>query len=619
MSLNPAGEPAGIAASMPACSSSPAAKQASFLFVWAIWGLMLTGALFFVWKYGLSLPYCDDWVVFPALTGHQSIPAFLWEQHNAHRCLLGKAVLLSLYKLSGFDLRAGIVFLVFGWAGLALAMIVVARAERGWTSFTDAFFPLALLHWGHAMNLIWNWQVMYVAQLILVSALLVIMVRNHSRTKAGTTIAAGVCLALLPLTGAVGLLYVPALALWLSFVGLLYYRSPGRSNTRNSILILGLVVVTILLAAGSLIGYQDPSAEWDPPHLGVRAALKTSVEFLSLSLGPPTVDLWPWSGWGVLGMLSLTTAALVLIWFTRPGERFRALGLLLFMGGLLTLALGLGWGRARGSDSNGFTLHYTPLAVPLLCWLYFVWGLVNEAIARFVQTGLFMLACVLLPLNMQKGIEIGRELKRNIEILERDLQAGMPSFIIAERHADYQLGPGYGLPWPLDQRQAARQSMIECLQMLHDAGVKPFSQMRDMPAFQKISMSLAPTALHQMKHEAGINYGLGNDSYVSFAQKEGQFVYAIRLRYSYGTTASGQSPRILVKTNKRNDFINLELGPPSYQEENAAEERSETCLVWVNDTISELRIHPDVKPCIFKISEIVFLVPQTQQQAAVDP
>src|SRR5262249_42594497 len=157
--------------------------------------------------------------------------------------------------------------------------------------------------------------------------------------------------------------------------------------------------------------------------------------------------------------------------------------LLLFMGGLLTLALGLGWGRARGSDSNGFTLHYTPLAVPLLCWLYFAWGLVNEAIARFVQMGLLVLACVLLPLNMQKGTQIGRELKGNIEILGRDLEAGMPPSIIAERHADYQFAPGYGLPWPLDQRQAVYQTMIKWLQMLQGAGVKPFSQMRNMPAF----------------------------------------------------------------------------------------------------------------------------------------
>jgi hypothetical protein len=580
---------------------------------------MLIGVLFFTSQYGLDLPYCDDWVVFPALTGYQSIPTFLWEQHNAHRCILGKVVLLSLYKLSGLDLRAGIPFLVVGWAGLAFAMIVVARAVRGWTSLTDAFFPLALMHWGHAMNLIWNWQVMYVAQLILVGALLVIMVRNHSRMKAGTAIAAGICVALLPLTGPVGILYVPALAVWLGYVGLLYYRSPGRMNTRNSILILTLVGITILLAGACLIGYQDPSAESGSPHLGVHAALKTSVELLSLSLGPPAVDFWPWSAWGVLGLMSLTAAALALIWVTRPEERFRAFSLLVFLGGLLTLALGLGWGRARGSDTNGFTLHYTPLAVPLLCWSYFAWGLASEAISRFVQMSLFMLTCVLLPLNMQKGIEIARDLKVNIQILERDLQAGMPASIIAERHTDFQFGPGYGLPWPPDQRQAARQSMIDCLQMLHDAGVKPFTQIRALPALQEISIPVAPTRLNHVRYEEGITYGLGDESYLSFAQADGQFVYAIRFSYSYRKTAGGHSPRILVKTNRGKGLLALDLGPPCYQEETAAQETPESCLVWVNDTIRQLRVYPDVKPCVFKISEIVFLVPQTEKGAALDP
>src|SRR5262249_14115729 len=159
---------------------------------------------------------------------------------------------------------------------------------------------LALLHWGHAMNLIWNWQVMYIAQLILVSAVLLIMIGNQSRRKAGAAIGVGICLALLPLTGAIGLLYLPALALWLSCVGLLHYQSPGSSNTRKSILVFALVVIAVVFGASSLVGYQDPSAEWDPPHPGVRAALRTSVEFLSLSLGPATVDLWPLSGWGVL-------------------------------------------------------------------------------------------------------------------------------------------------------------------------------------------------------------------------------------------------------------------------------------------------------------------------------
>jgi hypothetical protein len=31
---------------------------------------------------------------------------------------------------------------------------------------------------------------------------------------------------------------------------------------------------------------------------------------------------------------------------------------------------------------------------------------------------------------------------------------------------------------------------------------------------------------------------------------------------------------------------------------------------WVNDRIRELRIYPDFRPCVFRMSEFVLLVPE---------
>jgi len=181
---------------------------------------MLVFALAFVRTYGSNVPLWDEWWgIVPVLTGQEPITArWLWSLHNSHRIPLPRLLVLLFHTLSGYDFRAGMFFNVMAVAAMAGAMMLAVKSIRGWTSYSDAFFPLVLLHWGHWANFLWGWQVVFVCSTILVSTLLCIIACSGSQLTRGAIILAGICLIPLPLCGANGLVLVPAFALW--FLGI---------------------------------------------------------------------------------------------------------------------------------------------------------------------------------------------------------------------------------------------------------------------------------------------------------------------------------------------------------------------------------------------------------------
>src|SRR5262249_20409083 len=125
------------------------------IFVWGIWALMVSAALTYIAWYGSDVPYWDEWILVPALTGRQPLTLeFLWAQHNEHRIPLPKLLLVTFARLSHHNFRTGMVANVIILGLTAAAMIRAARKLRGRTSFSDAFFPMAMLHWGHYDNFV---------------------------------------------------------------------------------------------------------------------------------------------------------------------------------------------------------------------------------------------------------------------------------------------------------------------------------------------------------------------------------------------------------------------------------------------------------------------------------
>src|SRR5262249_50446494 len=124
----------------------------------------------------------------------------------------------------------------------------------------------------------------------------------------------------------------------------------------------------------------------------------------------------------------------------RTAERLRASGLGLFLAGLLGLALAVGWGRSGFGPGSGLKARYVSLMTPALCCLYFVVALyTGPAAAARAQAGLALLAGLVLLLNAQPGLTLAEAQRQVVEAFERDLDAGLPPFVLADRYSRFPL------------------------------------------------------------------------------------------------------------------------------------------------------------------------------------
>ncbi|MCI0564021.1 MAG: hypothetical protein MN733_36560, partial [Nitrososphaera sp.] len=196
-------------------------------FVWSVWFVMMLTALIFLVKYGRIFPLTEDWLVVPPLIGNEpNLVQWLWTQNNEHRSPFAKLLLLFFLKATHGDFRAGMIFNIISLGVLSVAMIYVARHVRnGRTSFVDAFFPVALLHLGHAENLFWSYEITQVIPTIVACVILLVIVANHTLMTPVAAVFAGTSLFLLPLNGINGVIYAPILAMWLGYLGFLHWRS----------------------------------------------------------------------------------------------------------------------------------------------------------------------------------------------------------------------------------------------------------------------------------------------------------------------------------------------------------------------------------------------------------
>jgi hypothetical protein len=567
---------------------------------WGLWAAMVTAALFFVARYASNVPSWDDWDMVPTLTGVQPFTwDWLWSQHNEHRVPIPRLIFLGLNRLVLVDMRVTMYFDVVVMAALAAAMILTAARLRGRPSTADAFFPLALLHWGQAANLLWGWQLQFFASVALACvALLAIARAGAPASTRRAAIMVGICALLLPLCGANGLGMVPALAAWPLALALLPGAWTGSPETRGSRLITALGVGALVLTAVYFVGWER--VPYHPKSQSPYHSLKTAVQFVTIGLGPATRDPWPLSGLATLAAFSLTGLLLYRVWRDRPAERARAVGLLSFLAALAALALGLGLGR------NGFETRYVTLALPAWCAVYFAWILYGDRARGWVPAALAVASLAALWGNSKFGLEYARELRGQLGGFERDMAAGVPL---------YQLLHRYG-PW-----LHPHQDMPErYLPMLKRAGVGKYSALKLNPSFQAVPIDLHPVETRLLTWHDSTARVVGPRPALVFRLPEDRFVTGIRLRYRYRSD-DGSLPYIGISWKPRfqAEFVPARFYKYSPTGDRAnwergtwdtIHDRATTLTVWISDTVREVGITPDFRPALFEIDELSLLVPE---------
>jgi hypothetical protein len=578
-------------------------RERAALFVWGVWLLMLLAALGFVCRYGSNVPYLDDWDIVPTMTGHQPVTAiWLWSQHNEHRVPVPRIIDLALFWCVARDFRAGMYFNVLMMGALAFGMIITARCLRGRISYTDAFFPLLLLNWGQGLNFIWSWQTEFFLSTTLAGILLLIIARSGERLAPSAAVATGVCLLLLALCGAHGVALLPALALWLGYSAALRWLSDDPLARRDGLFTLGISLLALLMVGLYFVGWER--VPYHPTNPGLLGVLRTATQFFTLGFGSAVRSVWPLSGIGALCLLLFGLALLAVTFWNRPHERIRASGLFMFLGGMASLALGLGLGR------DGFEPRYITLSVPVWCCVYFIAVIYpppnfSPKVSRVLQLVLLLAAGAALWPNTRFGSAFAKNLRSQFSSFEQEMTAGAPSHRLINRYADY-LHPHHDIP-------------NDYMPMLRQAGVGSFRFLRSDPMFREFSLPLTPSRLNQVKWEGGIAYGTGNRPHLVFSLPEQQYVSGVRLKYSYGN-ADGTCPYVSLywKRDDQDDFTKdrFRKYSPTGDRKNwchgtwtRINEPETTLIFWICDTVSQLRIHPDFKPGVFKLSEVVLLRP----------
>jgi hypothetical protein len=587
----------------PSPSSTPCRPLAALfsVLVWGTWAVMLIASLALVARHGSNHPWADDWFITPHLLGIEPLTwSWLWGQWNVHRIPLPKLVHVVLFRLTG-DFRASMYFNVIVLGGLAWAMIWAARRLRGWTSITDAFFPLVLLSLAHSQNELFHFGLQLASSLLFMGAVLVFTLRAGERGSIAAEVGVGICLVLLPLCGGIGLCFVPAVAIWLGYAGFARMRAAVAAPThkRWGLFLVGLALFAAVFAVGTgasaRVSNEQRAFVW-PAGIGRRLAV--ALQFLALSLGPAYSRFWPLSATAIPILFFLSLTSLVLTSVRRATGRVRVLGLVSFLASTAVLTVAFAWGRAGFIPEHELLgldhvhgLRYTTIAVPVVCAIYLSWSLMGPpALARCVHVGLFLLTLAIAPTNVALGLAWANGLRHGFEAVEADIKAGLPAFNILARNRG-----SYSLPYGRDSY------IIEQMQELRTARIGLYPHLKPDPPFRIVALPLAPSAAYglEMEPEAGKGHVTGLGGYLTFCLPRSTNVGLIRFR----ATHSDPTNRLRLRWERGG-------GPDS----SASKQITDYFpigneVIAIADIVDEFHIYPGDKPGDFQISDLELLVP----------
>lgn len=611
-----------LAASNPDSVTWPAGNVVARLLVFATWAAMVLAGLWFVGQRGFWLPWRDDYgYLMKVVSGTQSLtPGWLWERYGENRIPLAKTMSVALLSTSGYSFRAGAIFNVVALGTVAFAALWVAARIRGRPALADAVFPLLLLSWSQWEGLAWSILLPWVvAQAILLALLLLIALRRRYNSPALVLLVGGL-IALLPVLGPSTLAYVPALAVWLSYVAIALWKQPDRRLRKLAVAIGGIAAATLALLVVYFLGFEKEvlwQARLDagvPTEdsgsllgsvlcLASMALVTGMVSFLGLAQGH--FPLWFYLGTVLLAYYCSAAVLLCRAWWRQPNERVRAAGLLLFLGGTACLFFALDRVRGHGDGFVAVTRYAHFAMTPLLCSVY-AWILYGPRwVAGALQGLLLCLGVAVLPLNASYGWEATSEVCQVLQSFADDLETRKPAYVLANHHCGQLLLPT-GDP---GTDEMFEDFLTKQFRGLRERGVSPFDSMVPDPEGEEVRLNAdAPAVAENIEWDGDVAKGQDLGASLTFVLPRSRFVLAVRVRYRL-----------------ENETLQNTAGQLVWQHGGDAEETvapvslvphdpemppgSRVRWVWINARIDRLRLHPDEAPFALRLEELVLLAP----------
>ncbi len=149
-------------------------------------------AFFFVDKFGVDVPYGDEWRFVQLLEKYYSDDltfSDLWAIHNEHIILFPKLVKLSIASLTSYSSRAEMKFLVFLFCSILLILTMKSKDEFNFEIKAIPIWfvpvPFLVLSWMHFENMLTGFQITFVMPLVfsIISLHLIDRIPNASDTK----------------------------------------------------------------------------------------------------------------------------------------------------------------------------------------------------------------------------------------------------------------------------------------------------------------------------------------------------------------------------------------------------------------------------------------------------
>jgi hypothetical protein len=213
-------------------------------------------------------------------------------------------------------------------------------------------------------------------------------------------------------------------------------------------------------------------------------------------------------------------------------------------------------------------------------------------------------------LNLQAGRDYGRSRAESLDALLVDLRDGAPVYQLIARY-----GPTL-MPYPSDDGGPAYHGWLEyCLRALRRICCGPFRDLQEEHrTLREVRLPLGPMSAGALGHPKGVT----EEPYRILVLERPRFICGIRVTYqtyayserelatySYSSQAGKSSPCLYVywKRPDQDEFTKAQR----YTQFRKLVEEAQT--IWVYDTIDRLCIHPDTEPGIFKLEEVVMLVP----------
>lgn len=568
--------------------SSSSSRATDTLFVWGVWLVLLMADLAYVTRYSSDIPFEDEWSGVPHLasTGSEAVDWF-WSQFGEHRAPLCKVVHWLSWQAFDGNLRLPMYLQVLALGVASGLLIWVAGRIRGTTSVPDAFFPLLLLHLYHGQNFLWSGQLYYVVAAFLFCVVTAYFAGGSGVRGFWSTLGAGLCLAVLPVQGAMGMAYSAPLSLAMACLGVAHRRMDSPEAKRRGMLMLAVAMVTWGMMGLYMVGYHQPGLLGG---VNIPGMAITTVQALALGIGFLGARAWPVSGVLMVVLVLATLGLLFWAWKTRSAERSRIVTLLLTASAGIVLAVSLGIGRAN----NGINIpRYIILTAPLFCCIYLIWCLYGSPWSgRLMQLGLFFVSCSSLVYHTAEGYYWGEARQKADRQLLADIAAGIPVTGLVARNGN--------IDWS-DQWMSPGLELVRERRIGHYAAVKPD------PPMKSRELSLTPSAV-EMTLEGDTWKGAGGKSKLVFQLDKPTWVYGIRLKFTLDCASVTERSQFQVFWNS--------LPEPSQARPSREESQSISVLIWkkpwtrtfwVNSKIDRFHISPGQQPFGLRLMSVELL------------